>query len=47
MFYEIYSDGEPTGMGSTNMAEALALGADYVKIYGGRVEIKESPTHAQ
>jgi hypothetical protein len=43
MFYEIYVDGEPTGMGSTNRIMAEAMVKDYEYIYNVKAEIKETP----
>lgn len=33
-FYEVYADGEPTGMGSTDYEEARNMMLDYGEIYG-------------
>lgn len=42
MFYEIYIDGKPTGMGSTDRIMAEAMVKDYEYIYGVKATIKES-----
>jgi hypothetical protein len=34
-FYEIYVDGEPTGMGSTDYEQAKAMMEDYGETYLG------------
>lgn len=40
MFYEIYCNGEPTGMGSTEKATSQLMVQDYAMIYGGKCTIE-------
>ncbi len=43
MFYEIYRNGEPTGMGSTDRTMAYAMSLDYAAIYGGKITVEVQP----
>ena len=41
IYYEVYCNGKPTGMGSNSFADARNMMMDYAVIYGGKCELKE------